>query len=82
MGRWVQDWLEGASKQVPVWLSGRDAVVWSREYSRTKEEHCNCEMLQKTLNRLGADRMVVGHTIQQEGVNAACADQVVRCVRA
>lgn len=66
-------------EQFPECLDGRDAVVWTRQYSRNHKEHCKCDMLRDTLRQLSADRMVVGHTIQNDGVNGACADQVLRC---
>ena len=73
----MQDWLEGKVDLPPEFLMGRDAIVWSREYSRKAEAHCKCAMLQETLQRLHADRMVVGHTIQSGGINGACSHQVL-----
>ena len=75
----VQDWLDGVNAQPPKFLFNRNAIVWSREYSRTRHEDCKCSMLRATLESLNADRMVVGHTIQSDGVNGACDDQVLRC---
>jgi hypothetical protein len=70
--------MEGKQRKIPAFLRGRDAIVWSREYSWARPELCNCSMLQETLTRLGAERMVVGHTIQVDGVNDACDGQVLR----
>ena len=40
---------------------------------------CNCAALEETLSLLpGAQRMVVGHTIQEAGINSACNDRVFR----
>lgn len=40
---------------------------------------CNCAALEEALGKLpGARRMVVGHTIQEAGINAACEDRVFR----
>lgn len=75
----VQDWMEGKPVEKPWFLKGRDAVVWSRSYSHPDERACNCDMLQQTLEDVGARRMVVGHTIQAAGVNGACDNQVIRC---
>jgi hypothetical protein len=75
----VQDWMEGHDVQKPWFLRGRDALVWSREYSHTDASKCNCDLLQQTLEELGGSRMVVGHTIQSNGVNAACDNRVLRC---
>lgn len=75
----VQDWMEGKPMEKPWFLKGRDAIVWSRSYSHPDERACNCDMLQQTLEDVGARRMVVGHTIQVAGVNGACDNQVIRC---
>lgn len=75
----VQDWMEGKPMEKPWFLRGRDAVVWSRSYSHPEERACNCDMLQQTLEDVGARRMVVGHTIQAAGINGACDNQVLRC---
>jgi hypothetical protein len=72
--------MEGKQLQIPEFLRGRDAVVWSREYSWARKELCDCKMLQETLSRMGANRMIVGHTIQADGINGACEDQVLRCI--
>lgn len=63
----------------PDFLKGRNAIVWSREYSTENEARCKCDMLLETLLRLSAKRMIVGHTIQDAGINTACQEQVVRC---
>eukprot|EP00892_Ulva_mutabilis_P010785 jgi/Ulvmu1/8079/UM004_0316.1 len=73
-----QDWMEGKPMEKPWFLKGRDAVVWSRSYSHPEERACNCDMLQQTLEDVGARRMVVGHTIQAAGINGACDNQVLR----
>lgn len=75
----VQDWMEGYEVPKPWFLKGRDALVWSRQYSHTDSSKCNCDLLQQTLEELGGSRMVVGHTIQPDGVNSACDNQVLRC---
>ena len=75
-----QDWiLDGPVSAKPRFLSGRDAVVWSREYSAEDASRCNCEALTQALAGLpGAARMVVGHTIQSGGINSACEGRVLR----
>lgn len=76
----TQDWiLHGSLKDMPRFLSGRKAVVWARDYSHENEEYCDCEALKEALSKVpGAKRMVVGHTIQEHGINSACDDQVHR----
>ena len=64
---------------MPRFLSGRRAVVWARDYSHENEEYCYCDALKEALSKIsGAKRMVVGHTIQERGINSACEGQVHR----
>lgn len=48
----------------PAFLLGRDSLVWSRHYSAVDESSCDCSILTQALQKAGAERMVVGHTIQ------------------
>lgn len=64
---------------MPPFLSGRSGVVWSRDYSNEDEQYCRCDKLKEALAAIpGAERMVVGHTIQECGINSACSEQVFR----
>ena len=64
---------------MPTVLQGGNAVVWARQYSENQREKVRCEVLREALGQIpGAQRMVVGHTIQEAGVNAACGNQVIR----
>ena len=38
----------------------------------------NCEQLADVLKKLGAKRMIVGHTVQDKGINSACDDTLWR----
>ena len=63
----------------PRILSGREAVVWARDYSQEDPAKCDCNILEKTLRGVpGAARVVVGHTIQSSGINSACGGKVYR----
>ncbi|KAJ6790727.1 uncharacterized protein M6B38_247750 [Iris pallida] len=80
----VRDWIRGRSRNgiggrvlSPSYLRGRDAVVWLRRFSDGK--NCDCEDLDRVLRMMpGATRMVMGHTIQTEGINAVCGDRAIR----
>lgn len=76
----TREWvLHGPPSAKPRFLSGRDAVVWSRQYSTEDASRCNCEALTQALAGMpGAARMVVGHTIQESGINSACDGRVLR----
>jgi hypothetical protein len=70
----VQAWMRGDAEAPDDWISG-EAPVWTRLYS--DEEDPACDLLEEALATLGADRMVVGHTVQDRP-NPDCDDQVWR----
>jgi hypothetical protein len=64
---------------MPDFLRGRDAVVWSRSFSAEDSRKADCALLREALGQLpGAKRMVMGHTIQEGGVNGACEGAALR----
>ena len=64
-------WLLGERSDPPRALTSEDGPLWTRMYSAAtgREE---CATLNETLTALGAKRMVMGHTVQRNGINAAC----------
>jgi len=70
-----RQWLRGERAEPPEILLSRFGPVWSRHYSDGPSE-ADCALLGRTLRRTGAARMVVGHTIQQQGINAKCGGTV------
>jgi hypothetical protein len=70
-------WLTGKRQTPPSIVVADDGPVWTRAYSG-EDAAPDCSALTKTLARLGAARMVVGHTVQKEGMNAACDGKVWR----
>jgi hypothetical protein len=64
-------YLLGEKSEPSRTLISEDGPLWSRMYSAApgREE---CAMLYETLRLLGAKRMVMGHTVQRNGINAAC----------
>jgi len=73
----LDDWLDGNRRGPPDIVVADDGPVWTRAYS-SEAEAPDCDALAKVLVRLGAKRMVVGHTVQRRGINAACGDAVWR----
>jgi protein-tyrosine-phosphatase len=69
----IQEWMAGDG-DVPDELIGGDGVVWVRNYSDGPSAG-DCTMLDEALEILGASRMVVGHTVQDE-VSTACDEKV------
>lgn len=70
-------WIRGDDPCPPELLFGDDGPVWSRHYSMEPDEE-DCRLLETTLDRLGARRMVVGHTVQKGGISSACGGRVWR----
>ncbi len=64
-------YLLGEKSEPSRILTSEDGPLWSRMYSAApgREE---CVTLNETLRLLGAKRMVMGHTVQRNGINAAC----------
>jgi hypothetical protein len=49
-------------------IYGSNGITWYREYSQGNQ----CDNLAKTLHNLDADRMIVGHTVQEDGITSYC----------
>ncbi|CAK7322494.1 unnamed protein product [Dovyalis caffra] len=75
----VRDWISGLmGKAAPGYCKGRNAVVWLRKFSDI-EKNCDCAMLEHVLATVpGLKRMIMGHTIQKDGINVACNNRAVR----
>ena len=72
----IQAWMRGEGEE-PFSVSSASSPVWSRHYSDAPDWE-DCLLLFETLESLGADRMVVAHTVQSQGISAACEDKVWR----
>ncbi len=77
MNREVSAWMEGAAPSPPSIVTAEDGPIWTRLYSAAPGES-DCKVLREALALIGAKRMVVGHTVQRGGINAACGGQVWR----
>jgi hypothetical protein len=75
----VQAWMTGApTVPAPVSISHLRAPIWVRDYSDGTPAAESCAELTRVLGALSAQRMVVGHTVQQRGINSECAGKVWR----
>ncbi len=72
----VRDWLLAKRPEPPKLALAEDGPVWSRVYSDPGHE--DCARLAAAESHLGITRMVVGHTVQKEGVTSACGQHVWR----
>jgi hypothetical protein len=73
----TSDWLAGAGSPPPESLLAPEGPIWSRTYSADTDAAA-CADLEESLKALGVKRMVVGHTVQAQGINSACEGKVWR----
>ncbi len=69
-------WMRGDGER-PMIMRGSDSPVWSRHFSNNTTA-TECALLEEVLNHLSLRRMVVAHTVQEGGINAACNERVWR----
>lgn len=69
-------WMRGAGAS-PELLHLPDSPVWTRVYSAPGKEPA-CAVLDEALAAMGAKRMVVGHSVQPQGITSACEGKVWR----
>jgi hypothetical protein len=62
---------------LPARLLGENSPVWHRVFA-LGDDPSTCAQLDLALARVPAQRMVVGHTVQREGINSACDGHVWR----
>jgi hypothetical protein len=71
-------WMRGEAAGMPSILSGSSAPIWSRHYSDGEPSERACQALSKVLDHLHVERMVVGHTVQDDAITSACDERVWR----
>ena len=73
----VHGWLLAKSTKSPQVVMSDDGPVWTRAYSAApgKEE---CALLDRALVATGATRMIMGHTVQRNGITNACNEKAWR----
>ncbi|GLT76797.1 hypothetical protein SLA2020_484350, partial [Shorea laevis] len=81
----VRDWINGdwinatGDIYAPRHCRGRNAVVWLRKFSEELAKNCDCSALEHVLATIpGAKRMIMGHTIQEVGINGVCDNRAIR----
>jgi len=73
----VRDWLLGMGEP-PEFIHNGNSPTWTRDYSDDVDAD-DCLQLEEVLQRLGAERMIVGHTVQENGITPLC-DGKVWCI--
>ena len=62
-------WMDGQTKDAPSALTSDDSPVWTRAVGTS---NVDCAQVAATLQALKVKRMVVGHTVQKDGITSAC----------
>ena len=70
----VRDWLLGKGEP-PAFIHRSAGPTWNRNYSDEVDDE-DCRELTEVLKALGAERMIVGHTVQDKGIASRCDGQV------
>jgi hypothetical protein len=78
INREAQSFLAGKLPQLPSMLSGEDAPVWTRAFGSPEVDEATCQTLGRVLSQVGAKRLVVGHTVQKDGISSACGERLFR----
>ncbi|KAG6415426.1 hypothetical protein SASPL_122837 [Salvia splendens] len=76
----LRDWIRGLSEKVENRLvRGSDSVVWLRSFSNKLVKDGDYSILEHVLETIpGARRMIMGHTIQEDGISSACGGRAIR----
>lgn len=74
----VTRWANGKDKTPPRATLDQDSVVWTRRYGSADEQQVDCREVAEVLGALKAERLVVGHTVQNKGISPACEGRVWR----
>lgn len=79
LDRQMRAWLDGRGECPPLLHTG-ESPTWERVYSDDVDA-ADCAQLKTVLAALDVDRMVVGHTVQEDGIGPLC-DGGVWCIDA
>jgi hypothetical protein len=79
INREIQTWMSAPRLvRAPSIAMSPDGPLWLRVYSDGVPASSACDELAKVLRSLSAKRLVVGHTVQEQGINSACQGRVWR----
>lgn len=70
-------WMMGQGAEPAMAAMGSDSITWLRIYSDGEVSDEDCATLRGVLTALDADRLVVGHTVQ-DNINSDCDGKVWR----
>jgi hypothetical protein len=70
----IRAWLAGDAPP-PDGIGAKNSPIWTRLYSSDISDAA-CDTLAQVLDRLSATRMIVGHTVQENGISSFCGGKV------
>ena len=71
-----QAWLRGERKEIPMAAFDTDNGPVRTRRCALDVDARDCQMASDVLRRMEADRMVVGHTVQEGGITPKCAGKI------
>ncbi|PIN06457.1 Protein-tyrosine-phosphatase [Handroanthus impetiginosus] len=75
----VRDWILGLKKVENHLVRGKKSIVWLRSFSNGLVKDSDCSILEHVLETIpGVRRLIMGHTIQKDGINAVCSSRAIR----
>jgi hypothetical protein len=78
INREASDFLSGKRADLSKALASEDSPVWTRAFGSPQVEGDTCAVLGRVLQQVGAKRLIVGHTVQKDGISSACQDRLFR----
>lgn len=78
INREASAFLAGKTRELSAILSDEDGPVWTRVYGGPEVDDATCQALGRVLAQVGAKRLIVGHTVQEQGINSACQERLFR----
>jgi hypothetical protein len=78
INREASAFLAGKLRELPSVLSAEDGPVWTRLFGSPEVDDAACQALSRTLQQVGAKRLIVGHTVQEHGISSACQERLFR----
>ncbi len=80
--------IERVNRETAQWMNGRGPApdvlqseqgpIWTRIYSEPQPQPQACQELSRVLKRTETKRLIVGHTVQRDGITSACDGRVYR----
>lgn len=77
LNREVSAWMLGSVLVPPDLIRSESGPVWTRIYGAEQSEQV-CATARRTLDALAVKRLVVGHTVQKQGITSICDGAVFR----